>query len=85
MYVPLGVFGATVTVPFASMLSGPLAAGVTSVLAVVTGCPFKVSFAKTLPPVDGMVSLVATKVLAITTETVAVLQFVGLAPVSHIW
>ena len=84
VYVPLGVFAATVTIPLASILNGPLLAGVTSVLAVVTVVPFNVSFPKTLPPVAGNVSLVATSTFATTTVAVAVLQLAGFAPVSHI-
>ena len=85
MYVPDGVFGATVKFPLASTLNGPLVTGVTSVLAVVTGFPFKVSFPNTLPPVDGIVSLVAINGLATTTVAVAVSQLAGLAPTSHNW
>jgi ethanolamine transporter EutH len=35
MYVPLGVLAATVTIPLASMLNGPVVNGVTLVLVVV--------------------------------------------------
>ena len=50
VYVPLVVFGATVKVPFASILNGPEVTGVTSVLVVVTAAPFSVSFDSILPP-----------------------------------
>ncbi|MFV8379955.1 hypothetical protein [Flavobacterium sp. LB3R33] len=49
VYVPDGVFAANVKTPFASMLSGPVVIGVTSVLSAVTATPFKVSFAVTFP------------------------------------
>jgi hypothetical protein len=35
LYVPLGVLAATVTIPLASMLNGPVVNGVTLVLVVV--------------------------------------------------
>ncbi len=56
-YVPLGVFGARVNTPSLSILNGPLVTGVTSVLVLVTGTPFKVSFVVTLPIVVGAVVL----------------------------
>ena len=66
MYVPLGVFGATVKFPSASIVNGPFETGVTSVLVVVTATPFKVSFVITLPPVDAKVSSSAQIKLLIT-------------------
>ena len=84
-YVPLGVLAATVSTPLASMLKGPVVIGVTSVFADVTALPFKVSFAVTSPPVDGTVSSFATIVFPTTTVAVAVSQFAGFAPTSHIW
>jgi hypothetical protein len=44
LYVPLGVLAATVTIPLASMLNGPVVNGVTLVLVVVAAMPFNVSF-----------------------------------------
>ena len=85
VYVPDGVFGATVKFPLASTLSGPVVIGVTSVFAVVTAAPFKVSFVNTLPPVDATVSSLATIGLVTTTVAVAVSQFAGVAPTSHNW
>jgi hypothetical protein len=38
LYVPLGVLAATVTIPLASMLNGPVVNGVTLVLVVVAAC-----------------------------------------------
>ena len=84
VYVPLGVFGATVKFPLASTLNGPLVTGVTSVLAGVTATPFNVSLAVTFPPVDGIVSSLATIGLATTTVATAVSQFAGFAPTSQI-
>ena len=83
--MPLGVFGATVKVPFASILNGPEVTGVTSVLVVVTATPFSVSFDSTLPPVAAIVSSLATIGLPTTTVAIAVSQFAGVAPTSHNW
>jgi hypothetical protein len=44
MYVPLGVLAATVTIPLASMLNGPVVNGVTLVLVVVAAMLLNVSF-----------------------------------------
>jgi hypothetical protein len=38
LYVPLGVLAATVTIPLASMLNGPVVNGVTLVLVVLLRC-----------------------------------------------
>ena len=83
VYVPLGVFGATVKLPFASILNGLVVIGVTSVLDVVTAAPFSVSFDSTLPPVEAMVSSLATIGLSTTTVDIAVSQFAGVAPTSQ--
>ena len=81
LYVPLGVFGATVKFPSASILNGPFVTGVTSVLAGVAGTPLTVSFAVTFPPAAENVLLLATIGLLTTTVTVAVVQFAGVIPV----
>ena len=47
MYVPDGVFAASVNTPSESTLNGPVVAGVTSVLAAVAGDPLNKSFAVT--------------------------------------
>ena len=83
VYVPLAVFGATVKFPSISTLNGPEATGVTSVFSIVTGAPFNVSFVNTLPPVDGMVSSLATSGFNTTTEAIAVSQLVEFEPTSH--
>jgi hypothetical protein len=44
LYVPLGVLAATVTIPLASMLNGPVVNGVTLVLVVVAAMLLNVSF-----------------------------------------
>jgi hypothetical protein len=44
LYVPLGVLAATVTIPLASMLNGPVVNGVTLVLVVVAAVLLNVSF-----------------------------------------
>ena len=77
------MFGATVKTPSTSTLNGPEVTGVTSVFNVVTGCPFNVSFVVTFPPVDGIVSVLATSGFNTTTVAIAVSQFDGFAPVSH--
>ena len=89
--MPDGVLPVKVKTPSASILKGPVVIGVTSVLAVVTGLPLKVSFVVTLPIVVAVVdvgvvtlSVTASKVLPTTTVTVAWSQLVGLAPVSQI-
>ena len=51
------VFGAKVKTPLASIDSGPVVIGVTSVFAAVTPTVFKVSLAVTLPTVVGTVVL----------------------------
>src|SRR5699024_7780480 len=84
VYVPLGVFGATVKFPSASIVNGPSVTGVTSVLVVLTRFPFKVSFVITLPPVEAVVSSLATIPLLTTTVAIAVSQFAGFAPTSQI-
>ena len=85
LYVPLGVLAATVTIPSALILNGPVVSSVTLVLVVVTATPFLVSFAKAFKAVttvlfDAMVtdgSATASIALATTTVAVAVSQFAG--------
>ena len=99
LYVPLAVLAATVTIPSASMLNGPVVNGVTLVLVVVTAMLLNVSLANAFNAVtivlfdatvtDG--SFTASTGLFTTTVAVAVLQFAGLTfnPVdglaSHNW
>ena len=54
-------------------------------MAVVTACPFKVSFAVTFPPVDAIVSFDTDNEFETITVAVAVSQFAGLDPTSHNW
>ncbi|RYJ36381.1 hypothetical protein NU08_4594 [Flavobacterium anhuiense] len=83
LYVPLGVFAARVTSPFASTLNSPSLSMVTTVLPDVTNTPSKVSFDFTFPIVAADVpevfvpklSLTATKSFTILIVTVAELQF----------
>ena len=56
VYVPLGVFAASVITPLASILNGPVVTGVTFELFAVTKTPFKVSFVVTLPTVVGVIA-----------------------------
>ena len=99
VYVPLGVLAATVTIPSALILRGPVVNGVTFVLVVVAAMPLKVSFANAFKAVtivlfeatvtDG--SFIASIGLATTTVAVALSQFAGVTfnPVngldSHNW
>ena len=93
VYVPDVVFGAKVKIPLASILNGPVVIGVTSVLAVVTATPFRVSLIVTSPTVVAVevlgvcvgkvVSSIASIGFNTTTVAVAVSQFDGFAPVSH--
>jgi hypothetical protein len=84
LYVPLGVLAATVTIPLASMLNGPVVNGVTLVLVVVAAMLLNVSFVNSMPLLilfdatvtDG--SFTASTGLFTTTVAVAVSQFVGL-------
>jgi hypothetical protein len=98
LYVPLGVLAATVTIPLASMLNGPVVNGVTLVLVVVAAMLLNVSFVNAFNAAtvlfdatvtDG--SFTASTGLFTTTVAVAVSQFAGLTfnPVdglaSHNW
>ena len=93
MYVPLGVFAATVTIPSASILNGPVVNTVTLVLVVVAAIPLNVSLVKafnavTTAFVDATVtvgSFTASIGLATTTVAVAVSQSNPLGATSHIW
>ena len=86
------MLAASIKLPSASTRIGPATTGVTSVFAVVTGCPFKVSFVITFKTVFDVVPVTtvigASSTASITFETttvaVAVSQFDGLAPTSHI-
>ncbi len=93
-YVPELVFGAKVNTPSESILNGPVVIGVTSVLAPVTGIPFRISFVVTFPIVFGTVALgtcvgklSTTASIGFNTTTVAVAesQFAGTTPTSHNW
>ena len=85
------MLAATVTIPLASMLNGPVVNGVTFVLVVVAAIPAKVSFVKafnavTTAFVEATVtgpSFTASTGFATTTVAVAVSQFAGVAPTSH--
>ena len=91
------VFGAKVKTPLASIDSGPVVIGVTSVFAAVTPTLFKVSLAVTLPTVVGTVVLgtwvpkVVSSIASIgfNTTTVAVAESLLLqatvVPASHNW
>jgi hypothetical protein len=99
LYVPLGVLAATVTIPLASMLNGPVVNGVTLVLVVVAAMPLNVSFVNAFNAVTTVLfeatvtdgSFTASIGLFTTTVAVAVSQFAGLTfnPVdglaSHNW
>ncbi len=85
LYVPLAVLAATVTIPLASMLSGPVVNDVTLVLVVVAATPFNVSFVKVFKAVtivlfdttvtDG--SSTASIGFKTTIVAIALLQFAG--------
>jgi hypothetical protein len=49
LYVPLGVLAATVTMPLASMLNGPVVNGVTLVLVVVAAMLLNVCQMRSMP------------------------------------
>ncbi len=99
VYVPDGVLAATVTIPLASILNGPLVNGVTLVLAVVAAIPANVSFVKAFTAVTTVLfeatvtgpSFTASIGLATTIVAVAVSQLDGVRfdPVdglaSHNW
>jgi hypothetical protein len=55
LYVPLAVLAATVTIPLASMLNGPVVNGVTLVLVVVAAMPLNVSFVNAFNAVNRIV------------------------------
>ena len=83
--MPLGVLAATLRLPSISTLIGPCVDGVTSVLAMVTNCPFRVSFPSTFPADVGRFdvatvtagSFTASIAFETTTTAVAVSQFDG--------
>ncbi len=85
------MLAATVTIPLASILNGPLVNGVTLVLAVVAAIPDNVSFVKAFTAVTTVLleatvtgpSFTASIGLATTIVAVAVSQLAGLAPTSH--
>ena len=79
------MLAATVTIPSASILNGPLVNGVTLVFAVVAAMPDKVSFAKAFTAVTTVLfdatvtgpSFTASIGLDTTTVAVAVSQLAG--------
>jgi hypothetical protein len=84
LYVPLGVLAATVTIPLASMLNGPVVNGVTLVLVVVAAMLLNVSFVNAFNAVTTVLfdatvtdgSFTASGLFT-TTVAVAVSQFAG--------
>ena len=91
VYVPAGVFGATVTVPSTLTVSGPVVTGARVTFPPApsnTGAPFNVSLPVTLMPAlpplapltgPAVSSLATIEPAATVTVTVAVSQFDGLA------
>jgi hypothetical protein len=89
LYVPLGVLAATVTMPLASMLNGPVVNGVTLVLVVVAAMLLNVSFVNAFNAVttvlfDNSYRWIVHCIDWIVYYNCGVAsQFAGLAPTSH--
>jgi ethanolamine transporter EutH len=81
LYVPLGVLAATVTIPLASMLNGPVVNGVTLVLVVVAAMPLTYHLSmRSMPllPYWQQLPVVHCIYWLFTTTMAAVSQFAGL-------